>query len=247
MATSSTVEVKPGDASNMIVSSVPITSIDDLNTASRNKITEVKMYRKWASTSVLDPTLIGVLIPETTFVGVESRVLIPETTFVGVESRVLIPETTVWDTLVYPSDTLVILRAFAISLLGLRGSIRGYIDNRIEFTIWSEMATRFDVKHFEGMEKLVIIAVSSCQCPITEVELTSTPATHYYLDLDISGLQQITAKDQHHGIIGVIDVTKVMDDGGDAGVRTNKQQIKRRKAYDQLEDWLGEMADEYVF
>ncbi|GJY08885.1 RNA-directed DNA polymerase, eukaryota, partial [Tanacetum coccineum] len=35
-------------------------------------------------------------------------VLIPETTFVGVESRVLIPETTVWDTLVYPSDTLVI-------------------------------------------------------------------------------------------------------------------------------------------
>ncbi|GKA06475.1 protein-ribulosamine 3-kinase, chloroplastic [Tanacetum coccineum] len=52
---------------------------------------------------------ILVLIPETTFVGVESRVLIPETTFVGVESRVLIPETTVWDTLVYPSDTLVIL------------------------------------------------------------------------------------------------------------------------------------------
>ncbi|GKE73721.1 hypothetical protein Tco_1535762, partial [Tanacetum coccineum] len=51
---------------------------------------------------------ILVLIPETTFVGVESRVLIPETTFVGVESRVLIPETTVWDTLVYPSDTLVI-------------------------------------------------------------------------------------------------------------------------------------------
>ncbi|GJT39874.1 hypothetical protein Tco_0939739 [Tanacetum coccineum] len=38
----------------------------------------------------------------------ESWVLISETTFVGVESRVLIPETTVWDTLVYPSDTLVI-------------------------------------------------------------------------------------------------------------------------------------------
>ncbi|GJV24383.1 hypothetical protein Tco_1377078 [Tanacetum coccineum] len=59
-----------------------------------------------------ETTFVGVesrvLIPETTFVGVESRVLIPETTFVGVESRVLIPETTVWDTLVYPSDTLVI-------------------------------------------------------------------------------------------------------------------------------------------
>ncbi|GJR78801.1 hypothetical protein Tco_0149586 [Tanacetum coccineum] len=75
---------------------------------------------------------ILVLIPETTFVGVESRVLIPETTFVGVESRVLIPETTVWDTLVYPSDTLVILRAFAISPLGLRGSIRGYMKDLFE-------------------------------------------------------------------------------------------------------------------
>ncbi|GJR87851.1 hypothetical protein Tco_0211862, partial [Tanacetum coccineum] len=59
-----------------------------------------------------ETTFVGVesrvLIPETNFVVVESRVLIPETTFVGVESRVLIPETTVWDTLVYPSDTLVI-------------------------------------------------------------------------------------------------------------------------------------------
>ncbi|GJR58857.1 hypothetical protein Tco_1501019 [Tanacetum coccineum] len=80
---------------------------------------------------ILEMTFVGVesrvLIPEMTFVGVESRVLIPETTFVGVESRVLIPETTVWDTLVYPWDTLVILRAFAISPLGLWGSIRGYM------------------------------------------------------------------------------------------------------------------------
>ncbi|GJW48912.1 hypothetical protein Tco_0080558 [Tanacetum coccineum] len=76
--------------------------------------------------------LLSVLIPETTFVGVESRVLIPETTFVGVESRVLILETTVWDTLVYPSDTLVILRAFAISPLGLRGNIRSVLVEMIE-------------------------------------------------------------------------------------------------------------------
>ncbi|GJR90648.1 putative F-box domain-containing protein [Tanacetum coccineum] len=52
-------------------------------------------------TLVLIPetTFVGVesrvLILETTFVGVEYRVLIPEMTFVGVESRVLIPETTV--------------------------------------------------------------------------------------------------------------------------------------------------------
>ncbi|GKD56620.1 hypothetical protein Tco_1290007 [Tanacetum coccineum] len=51
-----------------------------------------------------ETTFVGVesrvLILETTFVGVEYMVLIPETTFVCVESRVLIPETTVWDTLV---------------------------------------------------------------------------------------------------------------------------------------------------
>ncbi|GJS88284.1 RNA-directed DNA polymerase, eukaryota, reverse transcriptase zinc-binding domain protein [Tanacetum coccineum] len=68
-----------------------------------------------------EKTFVGVesrvLIPETTFLVVESRVLNPETTFVGVESRVLIPETTVWDTLVYPSDTLLYRRVslFTIS------------------------------------------------------------------------------------------------------------------------------------
>ncbi|GJZ45690.1 hypothetical protein Tco_0593286 [Tanacetum coccineum] len=59
-----------------------------------------------------------VLIPETIFVGVESRVLIPETTFVGVESRVLIPEMTVWDTLAYPSDNLFELSRFRRSDCG---------------------------------------------------------------------------------------------------------------------------------
>ncbi|GJW94284.1 hypothetical protein Tco_0173956 [Tanacetum coccineum] len=69
-----------------------------------------------------ETTFVGVesrvLIPETTFVGVESRVFIPETTFVGVKSRVLIPEMTVWDTLVYPSDTLSELSRFRRSDCG---------------------------------------------------------------------------------------------------------------------------------
>ncbi|GJX43767.1 hypothetical protein Tco_0260443 [Tanacetum coccineum] len=70
------------------------------------------MFTAAALVLIPETTFVGVessvLIPETTFVGVESRVLIPETTFVGAESRVLILEMTVWDTLVYPSDTLVI-------------------------------------------------------------------------------------------------------------------------------------------
>ncbi|GKC42621.1 hypothetical protein Tco_1060343 [Tanacetum coccineum] len=75
----------------------------------------------YAKVLIPEKTFVGVesrvLIPETTFLVVESRVLNPETTFVGVESRVLIPETTVWDTLVYPSDTLLYRRVslFTIS------------------------------------------------------------------------------------------------------------------------------------
>ncbi|PWA85299.1 auxin-responsive GH3 family protein [Artemisia annua] len=72
----------------------------------------VKEGEKSAVVLIPETTFVGVesrvLIPETTFVGVESRVLIPEMTFVGVKYRVLIPETIVWDTLVYLSDTLVI-------------------------------------------------------------------------------------------------------------------------------------------
>ncbi|GJR65708.1 hypothetical protein Tco_0011773 [Tanacetum coccineum] len=52
-----------------------------------------------------------------------SWVLIPETTFVGVESRVLIPETTVWDTLVYPSDTLVIQKDLEVEASTSSGKI----------------------------------------------------------------------------------------------------------------------------
>ncbi|GJU50372.1 hypothetical protein Tco_1219927 [Tanacetum coccineum] len=58
MGTNSSIEVKPADASSMIVSSVPITSIVDLDTTSRNKTIEVKVYRIWVSTSVTNSTPI---------------------------------------------------------------------------------------------------------------------------------------------------------------------------------------------
>ncbi|GKB03495.1 hypothetical protein Tco_0831638 [Tanacetum coccineum] len=43
------------------------------------------------------------------------------------------------------------------------------------------------------------------------------------------GNQVMKMGEKSHGIIGVIDVTKVMVDGGDAGVRSNKQQFKNVK------------------
>ncbi|GJX27678.1 hypothetical protein Tco_0235757 [Tanacetum coccineum] len=40
----------------MIVSSVAITNIATLNTTARNKTIEVKVYRKWVTINVPDPT-----------------------------------------------------------------------------------------------------------------------------------------------------------------------------------------------
>ncbi|GJX89455.1 hypothetical protein Tco_0341469, partial [Tanacetum coccineum] len=62
------------------------------------------------------------IIPETTSVClfVESRVSNPETTFVGVESRVSNPEMT----FVGVESKIDTVQAFAISPLGLRGSVR---------------------------------------------------------------------------------------------------------------------------
>ncbi|KAL1534241.1 ATPase MORC2-like [Salvia divinorum] len=49
------------------------------------------------------------------------------------------------------------------------------------------------------------------------------------------------------GIIGVADVTKIMDDGnGCVWVHSNKQGFQDCEAYAVLEQWLGEKANEYI-
>ncbi|KAL6511199.1 hypothetical protein OROHE_020568 [Orobanche hederae] len=49
------------------------------------------------------------------------------------------------------------------------------------------------------------------------------------------------------GIIGVIDVTALMDDSnGHAWVHSNKQGFQDCEAYAELENWLGEKVDEYL-
>ncbi|XP_057773835.1 uncharacterized protein LOC130993107 isoform X2 [Salvia miltiorrhiza] len=49
------------------------------------------------------------------------------------------------------------------------------------------------------------------------------------------------------GIIGVVDVTKIMDDdNGCVWVHNNKQGFQDCEAYAVLEQWLGEKADEYI-
>ncbi|KAL2489066.1 MORC family CW-type zinc finger protein 3-like [Forsythia ovata] len=53
--------------------------------------------------------------------------------------------------------------------------------------------------------------------------------------------------DNGRGIIGVVDVTDLMDDGnGHVWVHNSKQGFQDCEAYAELEKWLGERADEYL-
>ncbi|GKD76479.1 nucleic acid-binding, OB-fold protein, partial [Tanacetum coccineum] len=63
----------------------------------------------------------------------------------------------------------------------------------IPFIIWNEVAQEFDVKEYNKMEKPVVIPVSSCW--VTRkyggLQLTATPATHYYLNPNIVEVHHI--------------------------------------------------------
>ncbi|KAI3781283.1 hypothetical protein L2E82_11292 [Cichorium intybus] len=53
--------------------------------------------------------------------------------------------------------------------------------------------------------------------------------------------------EKSHGIIGVLDVTDVMDDGsGRVWVHNNKQGFVDCEPYALLEDWLSKKADDYL-
>ncbi|GJU24311.1 nucleic acid-binding, OB-fold protein, partial [Tanacetum coccineum] len=66
--------------------------------------------------------------------------------------------------------------------------------NVIGCTLWNEMATNFDEREYNSMEKPVIIAVSSCYINRYHgLQLSGTSATHYYLDPNIPETRQIKA------------------------------------------------------
>ncbi|GKE35937.1 nucleic acid-binding, OB-fold protein, partial [Tanacetum coccineum] len=55
--------------------------------------------------------------------------------------------------------------------------------NIIEFTMWDELAKQFNKYEIEKLPSPVIIAVSSCRVTrYKDVQLSSIPATHYYIN-----------------------------------------------------------------
>ncbi|PWA86276.1 hypothetical protein CTI12_AA141740 [Artemisia annua] len=66
----------------------------------------------------------------------------------------------------------------------------------IELTLWDDLADKFEKKEIEGLERPIIIAVTSCRVTKflkRDLQLTSTAATHYYINPDIPDLQQYKA------------------------------------------------------
>ncbi|KAJ9559006.1 hypothetical protein OSB04_013620 [Centaurea solstitialis] len=63
--------------------------------------------------------------------------------------------------------------------------------NVIELTMWDQMASNFDENIFETMPQPIILAISSCRVTrFKELQLSATPATHYYFNPNIQEVHQ---------------------------------------------------------
>nr|GEX48809.1 DNA helicase [Tanacetum cinerariifolium] len=62
----------------------------------------------------------------------------------------------------------------------------------VEVTLWDKMATEFNREEFEKIEQHVTFAISSCKANIYGgIQLSGTPTTHYYFNLEIPRLEEL--------------------------------------------------------
>ncbi|CAK9141232.1 unnamed protein product [Ilex paraguariensis] len=98
------------------------------------------------------------------------------------------------------------------------------------------------------MEKSVQLTLGRCQL---EWEQANCGIFLYWHGRLIEAYKRVGSMihngDKSHGIIGVIDVTDLMNDGnGHVWVHSNKQGFQDCEAYALLEEWLGNRSDEYL-
>ncbi|PWA75704.1 replication protein A 70 kDa DNA-binding subunit [Artemisia annua] len=68
--------------------------------------------------------------------------------------------------------------------------------NSVELTLWDDLAETFQKEEIDKLEKPVIIAVTSCRVSkyYNKLQLSSTPATYYYINPKIPQLEQYQAE-----------------------------------------------------
>ncbi|PWA56458.1 replication protein A 70 kDa DNA-binding subunit [Artemisia annua] len=77
-----------------------------------------------------------------------------------------------------------------------RVEIQNLNRNSVELTLWDNLAETFPKEKIDALEKPVIIAVSSCRVTRfrNNLQLSSTPATYYYINPEIPELPQYKAE-----------------------------------------------------
>ncbi|PWA64002.1 nucleic acid-binding, OB-fold protein [Artemisia annua] len=81
-------------------------------------------------------------------------------------------------------------------MLMRRIEIQNLNRNSIELTLWDDLAETFKKDKIDKLEKPVIIIVSSCRVSryYNKLQLSSTPATYYYINPRITQLEQYQAE-----------------------------------------------------
>ncbi|GJY56665.1 hypothetical protein Tco_0455780 [Tanacetum coccineum] len=180
-----------------------------MDITSRNKTIEAKVYRKWVSMSVSDPTRIGfswILISRKGG-AIQANMDFRDVSYFDV--RLEQYEAYMITNFRYEPTKKFNQTLDNLTLLSFRRFTRfknipnhGFPNHYFIFEAYNELDARktvqnailagFDVKHFKEMDKPIIIVVSSCGVSdYGGVQLTATPTTHYYLNPYILDLQQI--------------------------------------------------------
>ncbi|PWA67511.1 hypothetical protein CTI12_AA317600 [Artemisia annua] len=185
-------------------------NIKDLNPTSRNKILEAKVYRSW----------IGRNPPDLTEKSYHAILLDRQGD--AIQANMEVSEKKTVHHLSYPWKNLSNLRVHMCSYKQLTANV-GKQDipfiypihnssrsrrqdsksvsgsncrNSVELTLWDDLAESFPKGKIDALEKPIIIAVSSCRVARfrNNLQLSSTPATYYYINPDIPELPQYRAE-----------------------------------------------------
>ncbi|GJX57130.1 DNA helicase [Tanacetum coccineum] len=152
------------------------TTIASLKVGQEDCVIEAKVYRKWTSKSILEfkeQAFCCILIDRE----LPSRVPYQDEE----DSKTIYPILagcirSISDITPFRDETDGQKYRSKVDIESLEG-------NLVEFTMWDDLATQFNKQEIEKLPPPIIIVVSSCRVSkYRDVQLSATPATHYYIN-----------------------------------------------------------------
>ncbi|PWA81791.1 hypothetical protein CTI12_AA184760 [Artemisia annua] len=153
-------------------------NIKDLKPTSRNKILEAKVYRSWIGRNppdITEKSYHAILLDRQFY-----YIIIADYIGCYIQSG----EKEEWGN---PNKDQMVIRKI---------EIQNIHRNSVELTLWDDLAESFPKEKIDALEKPILIAVSSCRVSRfrNNMQLSSTPATYYYINPDIPELEQYRAE-----------------------------------------------------